>query len=789
MHAKKGKSLKPRALRNSARAHRLATASGLALAVLAPSVAAAQQADVITVTATKREESVQDVSLSIATVSGDLVASRGMERLSQISDYVPNVTIAPSDEPARNISIRGLGSGNNRGFETSVGVYLDGAYLGRELFLTDAIFDIERFEIVKGPQGALFGNNTIAGAISVVTASPTDEFEAEISANAGSQNRIGTDIMVSGPLSETVSGRLYVQYFDRDGFYTNTFTGRNFGGRESLGARGKLRWEPTDTFDAEFTLSYSDIQQDGLGVQPSTSVPCVDLGAPAGCIPGLVVSLFASNPLTMAPGALSTVDLARLIDPQADGVANDTVSISAPARDARSNLFFGTVANWDVGDHTLTYSGSYAEIFDSITVLDADHSPADINTLENREDYTQHQHELRVLSPAGQVFEYLGGLYYFRNDISGQQRLTVNQPFPGPPQGLSVGTVEQESTTLSAFAQGTFNISDQLRLIAGVRQTHVEKDAPVFAQDSDPTLFIFPDYSERLSYEDDATLFNAAVEYDLTDDVMVYGSFAQGFKAGGFNHFALELFPDANADGVADNLVFQAEESDGYEIGVKSTLAGGAVTLNVVGFFTEFDNLQVSTLVGNSLDVGNAATAETRGIEVELNWAVTDAFTLAASAALLDATFTDYADAPCTAAQVVALVANVGPFAPCTQDLSGTELEMAPDTSASLIATYETALSDWGYLTVSGDVIYSGDYFPYNSGTANPVLRQDGYVQFNAMMRFDSADDAWSLALRGTNLTDERIIMSSAGIFQFPGSNFANLAPLRQWSVEVSRRF
>lgn len=735
--------------------------------------AGARRLNSVTVTATKREETVQDVSLSVTAVDGALVADRGLERISQVGEFVPNVQIGNNDGPARSIAIRGLGSGNNRGFETSVGLFLDGVYLGRELFLTDSFYDIERVEAIKGPQGALFGKNTIAGAISVITQDPTDEFEAELSLTAGSQSKIGYDALISGPISDTLSGRLYLHGYERDGFYDNTFTGEDVGARTVSAARGKLLWEPTSNLSAKLTLSYSDLDQTGVGIQATDSVPCISLidpnapvGAP-GCAPGTVVHLFSGF------GTQSIIEVGQQVDPLADGVANDKVSLSPGTGDSRKNLFSSVEVDYDIGDHVLTYIGSYAEISDSVNNFDPDYTGLEIYRLIVGEDYEQQNHELRITSPGGQFFDYIAGVYYFSSTIEGSQFLSVAAPFPGPPQGAVTGLIDQDTDSISLFGQGTFNFTDQFRGIIGMRYIEEEKSA-ISRQDSDPSLFIFPDYSEMLDFEDDATLVNAALEYDISDDILAYASYSQGFKAGGINFYSLG----------GDNFTYDSEESDGYEVGLKTTLLDGAATFNVAYFLTEFSDLQTSTLVGNSLQIANAAEATTQGIEVEINWQITDNLRSRFAGAILEAEYDSYPDAPCQ----VAVQINSVP--PCSQDLTGGKLDGAPENSAAFNLTYDLPLENFfGDFVFSGDVIYTGNYFAFNSGRNDPATEVGDVTKLNGTIALNSHDDHWTIALQGTNLTDEEEIWSIGEAFQMPGSRFANISPPRQWSIKATYRW
>jgi iron complex outermembrane receptor protein len=734
--------------------------------------AVAEGGNEIIVTATLRSESLQDVSLSVAAITGDAISDQNLDRLSQVADYIPNVTIGNSDAPARVIAIRGFGSGNNRGFETSVGLYLDGAYLGRELFITDAFFDLARVEAIRGPQGALFGKNTIAGAINFITANPTTAFEGSISGAYGNENKVDVEGFVSGPLSDTLSARLFASYQNQDGYFYNTAVGEDSGGREAFALRGKLRFEPDGNFDATVILQLTDFNQDGVPVQVGPSVPCVALLDPArpmtapGCGPTM------ANTYT-GGGTRSSPQIGATADSRANAIVDKFLSINSGTLDKRTNYFTGLSSNLKFAEHTLTFNTSFAAIRDSENNFDADYTAIDIYRLVVNETYDQWQNELRLTSPEGRLIEYIAGVYYFQSDIEGRQSLKIAAPFPGPPQGIVRGTADQRTKSFSIFGQATVNLSDQFRLIGGARYID-EKKTAIMTQTRDATLFIFQNYSKSLDFKDDDVLINGSFEFDLSEDVMIYASYAEGYKSGGLNFFDLS----------GSNPSFDSEQSQGYEAGVRTSLFDGAATLNGTIFYTKFQNLQTSALVGTALQITNAAQSTSKGVEIELQADLSDRLSTRLSFAHLDAEFAAYPNAPCSPRQVI----NTLP--PCSANFQGVPLEGAQDFSGAWNLTYELPLSGaLDKLTLSSDLIYTGNYRAFSSGTDEPGYYVGGYYKLNARIALDSTDRSWTLSAQGTNLTNRLDVFSIGNAFQNPGSTFANLNQPRQWTVEVTYRF
>ncbi|MFT5482211.1 MAG: iron complex outermembrane receptor protein [Halieaceae bacterium] len=729
----------------------------------------------ILVTATKRAESLSDVSLSVAVLDGKKMSDAGIESADDIGRYIPN-TLISSNGTSSSVVIRGLGSGNNRGFESSVGLFIDGVYYGRDSYLQNAYFDLERVEVVRGPQGTLFGKNTIAGAINITTAGPADELEGHVKATLGDFDKQQFEGAVSLPISDTVGLRLSVQDSQRDGYVDNSGGGVDGSARDTTLARAKLRFEPNERFDGTLTVEWANTQlTQNNGELHSDASP------------------LAASPINLG-GTLSALEVFKLFDPQADDSLNFNASLNEDSELDNESLITAGTFNLHLGETTLTYVVGYSDL-DATGRDDVDFAPYPLLVRNSAEDYQQWNHELRLTSEAGGTLEYIAGLYYFTADYDTGNDLVadafalldattplVAQGLLARPLGLPLLTtrtqsLQQETDSISAFGQITWSASDNTRLIGGLRYSKENKDADNFLQDVDSGLIplsaalpITP-YSVSASRGEEDVLPSLAIEYDLDEDVMLYASYTEGVKSGGFNASAT----------TPDNLEYEDETAKGIEAGFKGRLLDGAASLNLNVFRTEFDGLQVSNFDGSSFVVGNAAKATVQGIEAEFSVLIIENLQLDTSIAFLDAEYDEFANAQCTAEGLAADPA-------CTADLSGKDLIRAPAWSANIGIEYAVPLpAIEARLTFAADVLLSDSYFV--NIDLDAAEEQDSYALLNARIILMSENQGWQLAVIGRNLTDEEVMTGGADVPLQPGAHFAVLIPPRQLEFAVSYHF
>lgn len=755
----------------------------------------------VIVTAQKRAESLQDVPIAVTAISGDKIVSASIQGMEDLSSYVPNFNlfISPGGGSPARIFIRGIGSGNNVAFEQSVGMFIDGVYTGRSQQYLVPFLDVASVEILKGPQGALFGKNTVAGAMIINSARPTDEFEGEVRAQyefeAGSTEYTG---MVSGPLTDRLSGRLAAEYRDAGGYMDNLDRGTEEPDVESMGLRGSLLFDATDNLQVYGKVEYSEVERTG-GNGQLTSID--------GNFRGIIAHKDVLNPL----------EDARFDD------KNTSNSFGAEGADLET---FNTTLqiDWDLRDHTLTSLTSYSE-YETTTVLDGDFS--NLLFLEQRpdEEFEQFSQELRLSSAGGETLDYIVGVYYESQqldsvnttDINLAALSAVNIPgSPVPAVQLGVDPVfAQESETAAVFGQLSWNMAEDWTFTVGARYSHDEKEADLSVrltdfmstQDlEDPFTTIiainllgrvpFVTGSDRTS---ENTSFSANLAWDYSDDGMAYLRVARGYKTGGFNA-ALGVSEPLEPGEVPDDFEYDDEEVNSIELGAKMTFLDGAAELNLAAFYTELSDLQVSTFVDSGFIVGNAAESTSQGFEAEARWAAAPFLNFSLSLAYLDSKYDDFPGAPCTAAQTlqgdgsgspedIAAVTGAG----CegytgggtgTTNLAGEVAGRAPEWSGTFITDLILPVGDAMIFRASLDVLYEDEL---NERTSPNY--QDSYYKINARVGLASDDQKWVVALIGKNLTDEITYGNGAGVGFFTGSWFKNRTEPRTVALDLTYRF
>ncbi|MDX1734510.1 MAG: TonB-dependent receptor, partial [Halioglobus sp.] len=680
----------------------------LAMAATAAGNPAQAMLEEVMVTAQKRTQSLQDVPISVSALQGEKIQEAGIPDMTALADYVPNLHIAAASVNT-NIYMRGVGSGNNQGFEQSVGMYIDGVYMGRGYQYRNAFLDLERVEVLRGPQGTLFGRNTVAGAMNISTASPEvgDETNGSISLFAESYDGLGVEGYVESSLADNFAARLAFKYDESDGYIDNEFLDEDEPAVENAVFRLTTVWEPTDTLQATFKYSHADSERTGA---PSatwkflSAAERAELVPNAGAFADIAYSLMDAN-FPEFPG-IAGDDFTTFKD-NGDGIDRDgEIGIGKyPDGDDSEVDNFVLNLDWSVGDYTVTAITGWSE-YEVQANADVDWLPLQFIARDDDQQYEQFSQELRLTSPGGEFFDFVTGLYYDDSKLEIDRRVTLdlnlNDLAPtGSLLNLLTGfqygaeqigrnhIYDLDTTSWAAFFQGTFNITDFFRVTLGLRYTEEEKDvvSTQFLADSitgldmpsdnfylaqvQATSFNTYAFDYEADRETDDLIPSINIQYDVGEDSMLYISFSQGFKSGGFTAaddgepggLALAEFPCVNVGGNInadcydrttpnEDFEFDDEEVDAWEIGGKHTLLDGAMTLNWAAFYTEYDNLQTAIFKGVGFTVKNAGASEITGIEIDTRWAATDNLTLGGNVAWLDAEYKDFADAPCTAIQL-----------------------------------------------------------------------------------------------------------------------------------------
>jgi outer membrane receptor protein involved in Fe transport len=745
----------------------------LAVAILAAGASAttsAQMLEEIVVTAQQRAQSLQDVPVSVSAISAQKMSNAGVVDLEGLSTFVPNFSINETGI-STSITIRGISSGINPGFEQSVGMYNDGVFYGRDQLARAPLFDLERVEVLRGTQSILFGKNSIAGAVSMISAKPTDEFEGSFTAlyepDADEQD---LRLVLSGPLTDNLRGRIAIMDRQQEGYFKNTSLNRDEQIEEETFVRASIAWDVSDDITATLKASQANFDTEGRNIEVYNSINDGTDGA--------VDHLTVLNSLQASLGR-----------PLVDGELNRVRDNNGDTSETELN---NVTLNVEWALEGLTVSSTTAMVgYDTEALCDCDFSGAVVFDASFDEEYEQFSQEFRFTSELGNTFDYIGGLFYqsseldFSDSIDLPTDSILQQVITGAAGSVLGGFVpgistkrnfENDSDLWAAFLQVTWNINDDLRLTMGGRYTDETKEANREQDHFDaagnnvsgvaPYDIIFGLFSieqyDQIKGDLDDTSFSPVVtgQWDMNDDTMLYGTWTKGFKSGGFDarsngHPDPAVVNGTNALAGADivgSFEFDREEAETIELGSKMSLADGAAELNVALYRTEFTDLQTSQFDGVlGFNVTNAGEATVQGLEVDGRWAVTDSLVLTASGAYLDFNFDDFPNSQCAFGQ-----APNSPDFPGLCDQSGKRKEYTPEYQFNIGANWEAVITDGLVLKLAADANYMDDYL--YAATLDEETRQDATTVVNARIALAEVDNVWEVALIGRNLTDEEIL-------------------------------
>ena len=710
----------------------------------------------VVVSAQRRLEKLQDVPISAQVFNSETLGARNLTSLNALGQTVPSVQAANSGARTSLFFIRGIGSGGNQSFDQSVGVFIDDIYHGRSRSSAATFLDLDRVEILKGPQSTFFGNNAIAGAFNIVTRKPGPEFDAYTRALYGENGRYAIEGAIGGPVSSLFGVRAAATVSGVNGWIRNTTTGEMLPNERSMAGRITLAYTPTENFDATLKLEHSKYQQRGALYLQGDSCP---------------------PPAPFVAGAFCNIAIAQRVP---IGIQGDALATNPGERtDLNSNQFV-LAANLNEWGHTFTSVSGYTD-YDFSESIDLDFTPARLLHAQVPERYHQLSQEIRVASETGGVLEYLVGAYFqagrfaFRQDqsyflfsptISAAAPLRPLVPYLPLGQRIDFSLAED---SYAAFGSLSWNITERLKVTGGIRGTWVSKhydDLYVFGTASQDyggivplpanlqplaaAIGLGPAYSPSGSRTDSAWLPSARVQYRFNPSVMAYVSFAKGFKSGGFN--------GADNTGNTANIPFAPEHVNAYEAGVKSEWFDDTVLVNVAIFHSDYTDLQVSqnrfTPAGGILGVvGNAAAQRSRGVELETAWAPGNGLQIKLAGTYLDSRYRDYANAPPTFLQLLR--------GQSVQDLTGRPTWFAPKWSGSMTGLYRMPLPGDYTLTTELTGLYAGRQFI--DPNDEPYLEQRPYFRLDGRLSLETADGRWAFDLIGKNMTDRVIVTSAAG--------------------------
>lgn len=637
----------------------------------------------VVVTATKRVVSLQDTPMAVTAISGDDLQHNGIRDFQDLSVSIPNVTVAEGRGGLMTINIRGVQSGVDTSFESSVGIFVDGVYYPRSQAAFSPMFDVDRAEVLKGPQAVLYGLNSTAGVLNIHSKSnnPGDAFEATVVGNYETEHEgSNVELYLGGSLGESLGLRLALRTFDDgDGYFKNLHTGKDTVSNDGTEARLSVVWQPTDGISSTFKFSHADIDSEGANQQQLRSGRGED----------------EAN--WKLENDVAGSGLAAIMDVE-EGIDNiyGTKEIDALA----------WKTDFDIGDSVLSLNLGYNKMewqysFD----LDASATPVPPIFTMREEDHEQNSIELQFTSPGGETFEYILGAYYSdaTTDVIGVNILDLT--------GFGITGIAEygrldvstDTEVLSAYGNLTWNVGDALRVTGGLRYTDETKDYTRDPNGLDCQWYLVDSathigeaqaniFCSKLSnFENDRNSSSVMPEligqYDLTDDTMLYGKVSTAAKSGGF---AAATSPPS-----AESLEYDDEKALGLEFGFKTTFADGAGRISMALFRTEFEDLQVNSFDEKTASsfITNAGEATSQGVELDLTYAASDYITLGAALGFLDAEYDKYLGSACpvniSEEERAVRCTEVGG----TQDSSGQALTNSPKWSGNAYGSWDYPLT------------------------------------------------------------------------------------------------
>lgn len=659
----------------------------------------------IFVTASKRQESLQDLNLAVSAVMGGSLEEGHIDTIEDLQAIVPAVS-AGNDFAFAKLFIRGVGLNSSfPGVDPSVALHVDGAVISLSYAQLGSFFDLERIEVLRGPQGTLYGRNATGGAVNLITRKPTEELEGYGRITLGSDDLLRLEGAASGPLTDSVRGRIAFKTTERDGYGINEFTGNDIDDADKRSVRAHLQIDLSEDVDLLLSAERHEEDDAGLGLKLVRTLNDIDPGNP------------------VAPGV--------------GGFANGERNIASEIdnRNERETWALTGTLNWQINEQFNLQSISNYREADVLLLQDLDWSTNINDDVQTNFTTSEQISQELQLHFDNETMQAMLAFFYFEEDFTNNNNIGFARPTDGTTTFLLfTGDVNIESTAL--FAHMTYNINDQFSINIGGRYSEETRDGDTsrFVRLSN---FGGTDVDVKFSDDESFTEFTPSIgfEWRPTESLLAYFTYSEGFKGGAFQ-------------GGQTVPILEPELIENYDFGLKGVFLDDRLLLNIAGFYYEITDMQMDrtrqTAGGGFIGIfENAAEAEGQGVEVEFSWLATEQLRLNGNLSYLDAEFEDYeTDNPIDAG------VNI-------QQLSGNKLRQAPEWSAYLRGEYEIALKNGGSLTFGGEASYKDDQF-YTEFN-DDITGQEAYTLVNANIKYTSPSERVTVNVWGKNITDKTV--------------------------------
>jgi iron complex outermembrane recepter protein len=763
----------------------------------------------IVVYAQKREQSIMEVPVSVSSYDSESLDKAQVRDVADLQQVSPSLSVNSSSGGSESIfAIRGIGTaGNNAGLEQSVGVFIDGVYRGRPGSALSDYMDIEGIEVLKGPQGTIFGRNTSAGVISVRTAAPSYETAVGVDIAAGDDDYLQTKLFATGALIDDVLAyRVAASYQEKDGYIEDVVSGEDYNDKDRHSIRAQLLWDIDDSKSLRLIADYSKSEEKCCGGSSifQADVPASNVVAlGGGALPGT-----SGNVGGVTGTFIDTFDREAILDAGVENTMKD-YGLSAEF-------------NWEMEETELTVITAYRK-FEDEAPNDADGSSIDLLVQNKQQDIDEKSIEIRLASTGSKTVDWMAGFYYFDQDIDYKHPLywgedsrayvdNLMTDLAGAPiislieggLGLTSGSLlaaddytstetRYSAESLALFGQATWNVDEQLSLTFGLRYSDEKKEGDYSWEGQHPYAELTgvqintgisnalqapppfgPGYSAPVAagaaaaltpyaqqlqigspyndftskYDDDNISGTVSVNYLWSDDFSTYARFAQGYKAGGLNMDRTAGGQSGGSPAVnPEGAQFDPEEVEAFEVGFKSRWLDGSLQLNGAFFYQNLEDFQANSFDGIAFVVRNAAEVEGKGFELDYMYQPNENWLFSGGLVLQDIEYSDYKDGSATQVQK-----NSGA---ATQDLTGAPVVFTSDVNYSGSINYTQPLNSSLDFNANTTYSYRSEYFTAQDN--DPISEQDAYWIFNVSMGIAAQDGSWSVDLWSKNVTDEEV--------------------------------